>query len=125
MHRRALDAPDGASGGHTRPTFQGDDDRALGADLVERDFTAQQPNQLKVADLTHVATWQGFVYVAFVIDAFSRMIVGWRWMHCALIRRWQLPSRSQRLPVGTIRAPAFTARRKHYHQRRRKAKKNA
>ena len=48
------------------------------ADLVERDFTAQQPNELWVADLTFVASWQGFVYVAFVIDAFSRMIVGWR-----------------------------------------------
>ncbi len=48
------------------------------ADLVERDFTAQQPNQLWLADLTYVATWSGFVYVAFVIDAFSRMIVGWR-----------------------------------------------
>ena len=47
-------------------------------DLVERNFTAQQPNQLWVADLTYVATWRGFVYVAFVIDAFSRMIVGWR-----------------------------------------------
>ena len=48
------------------------------ADLVERNFTAQQPNQLWVADLTYVASWSGFVYVAFVIDAFSRMIVGWR-----------------------------------------------
>ena len=48
------------------------------ADRVERDFTAQQPNQLWVADFTYVATWKGFVYVAFVIDVFSRMIVGWR-----------------------------------------------
>lgn len=48
------------------------------ADLVDRDFTATQPNQLWVADLTYVATWTGFVYVAFVIDVFSRMIVGWR-----------------------------------------------
>ncbi len=40
-------------------------------DLVDRDFTATRPNQLWVADLTYVATWQGFVYVAFVIDAFS------------------------------------------------------
>jgi transposase InsO family protein len=48
------------------------------ADLVERDFTASRPNQLWVADLTYVATWSGFVYVAFVIDAFSRRIVGWR-----------------------------------------------
>lgn len=48
------------------------------ADLVERDFTAPAPNRLWVADLTYVATWAGFAYVAFVIDAFSRMIVGWR-----------------------------------------------
>src|SRR5690606_23428888 len=47
-------------------------------DLVERDFTAERPNQLWVSDLTYVATWKGFVYVAFVIDAFSRRIVGWR-----------------------------------------------
>jgi transposase InsO family protein len=48
------------------------------ADLVDRDFTAERPNQLWVADLTYVATWRGFVYVAFVVDVFSRMIVGWR-----------------------------------------------
>ena len=48
------------------------------ADLVERDFSAQRPNQLWVADLTYVATWSGFVYVAFVIDAFSRFLVGWQ-----------------------------------------------
>jgi transposase InsO family protein len=48
------------------------------ADLVRRDFTADRPNQLWVADLTYVATWAGFVYVAFVVDAFSRRIVGWR-----------------------------------------------
>jgi transposase InsO family protein len=47
-------------------------------DLVDRTFTADHPNQLWVADLTYVATWRGFVYVAFVIDVFSRMIVGWR-----------------------------------------------
>ncbi len=47
-------------------------------DLVTRQFTATRPNQLWVADLTYVATWRGFVYVAFVIDAFSRRIVGWR-----------------------------------------------
>ena len=48
------------------------------ADLVQRDFTATHPNQLWVADLTYVATWRGFVYIAFIIDVFSRMIVGWR-----------------------------------------------
>jgi len=47
-------------------------------DLVERNFTATRPNQLWVADLTYVATWRGFAYVAFVVDVFSRRIVGWR-----------------------------------------------
>jgi len=47
-------------------------------DLVERDFSAAGPNRLWVADLTYVRTWSGFVYVAFVIDAFSRSIVGWQ-----------------------------------------------
>jgi putative transposase len=47
-------------------------------DLVERNFSAERPNQLWVSDLTYVATWRGFVYVAFVIDVFSRRIVGWR-----------------------------------------------
>src|SRR6266481_3691810 len=47
-------------------------------DLVTRQFKAGRPNQLWVADLTYVATWRGFVYVAFVIDVFSRRIVGWR-----------------------------------------------
>jgi transposase InsO family protein len=47
-------------------------------DLVQREFVATRPNQLWVADLTYVATWAGFVYVAFVIDVFARMIVGWR-----------------------------------------------
>jgi len=48
------------------------------ADLVNRDFEASRPNELWVADLTYVATWRGFVYVAFVIDVFARTIVGWR-----------------------------------------------
>jgi len=47
-------------------------------DLVQRNFTATRPNQLWVSDLTFVATWRGFVYVAFVIDVFARRIVGWR-----------------------------------------------
>lgn len=47
-------------------------------DLVNREFTAGRPNQLWVADITYVATWLGFVYVAFVLDVFSRRIVGWR-----------------------------------------------
>ena len=47
-------------------------------DLVKRAFTAAGPNRLWVSDLTYVATWRGFVYVAFVIDVFSRRVVGWR-----------------------------------------------
>jgi transposase InsO family protein len=48
------------------------------ADKVNREFRAPQPNRLWLSDFTYVATWQGFVYVAFVIDAFARRIVGWR-----------------------------------------------
>jgi len=55
-----------------------DDLAARPADLVNRDFTATRPNQLWVADITFVATWRGVAYVAFVIDVFSRCIVGWR-----------------------------------------------
>ncbi len=47
-------------------------------DLLDRDFTAPAPNRRWVADITYVATWTGFVYVAFVSDLFSRRIVGWR-----------------------------------------------
>ncbi len=48
------------------------------ADLVQRRFTAVAPNRLWVADLTYVATWAGMCYVAFVVDVYSRRIVGWR-----------------------------------------------
>jgi putative transposase len=48
------------------------------ADLVNRQFVAPAPNRLWVADLTYVATWAGFCYAAFIIDAYSRAIVGWR-----------------------------------------------
>jgi len=54
----------------------GEADRA--PDLVDRDFSAPSPNRLWVADFTYVPSWSGVVYVAFVIDAFSRRIVGWK-----------------------------------------------
>jgi putative transposase len=47
------------------------------ADLVERDFTAAGPDQLWVADITYIPTWSGFLYLAVVLDAWSRRIVGW------------------------------------------------
>lgn len=59
-------------------TTRSDHAAARPPDLVDRDFTASRPNELWVSDLTYVATWRGFVYVAFVIDVYSRMIVGWR-----------------------------------------------
>ena len=68
----------GAVRGKKRKTTVPDLSADRPADLVSRDFSATRPNQLWVADLTYVATWRGFVYVALVIDVFSRMIVGWR-----------------------------------------------
>ena len=59
-------------------TTIGDDGADRPADLVQRDFTADRPNQLWVADFTYVSTWLGFFFVAFVVDVFSRRIVGWR-----------------------------------------------
>jgi len=59
-------------------TTQADTGAAQPTDRVERQFVATRPNQLWVSDFTYVATWQGFVYVAFVIDVFARRIVGWR-----------------------------------------------
>ena len=47
-------------------------------DRVNRQFKADRPNQLWVSDFTYVSTWQGWLYVAFVIDVFARRIVGWR-----------------------------------------------
>ena len=47
-------------------------------DLLQRDFTATRPNEKWVADLTYIRTWNGFVYLAFILDCYSRMIVGWQ-----------------------------------------------
>jgi putative transposase len=59
-------------------TTQADDSQQRPADLVERRFCASAPNRLWLADLTYVKTHAGWVYVAFIIDAFSRMVVGWQ-----------------------------------------------
>ncbi len=68
----------GARRGRIKRTTIPDEQAARPADLVNRDFSATRPNQLWVADLTYVATWSGFVYTSFIIDAYSRAIVGWR-----------------------------------------------
>ena len=65
-------------GGKKRRTTIADEIAAQPMDLVNREFAANSPNELGVADLTYVAAWCGFVYVAFVIDVYSRRIVGWR-----------------------------------------------
>ena len=59
-------------------TTRSDPSAARSPDLVERNFSAEAPNQLWVTDLTFVATWSGVAYVCFIVDAFSRRIVGWR-----------------------------------------------
>ena len=59
-------------------TTRRDDQAARHPDLVKRDFTATAPNELWVTDLTYVPTWAGVAYVCFIIDAYSRAIVGWR-----------------------------------------------
>jgi putative transposase len=72
---------DGLTGvirGKTRRTTTPAALAARPGDLLDRDFTAPAPNRRWVADITYVATWSGFVYVAFITDLFSRRIVGWR-----------------------------------------------
>jgi len=59
-------------------TTRADPDAARAADLVDRDFTADRPDALWVTDLTYVPTRSGMAYVCFIVDAFSRRIVGWR-----------------------------------------------
>jgi putative transposase len=69
---------EGARRGRSCRTTIPDNAAELPADLVKRQFVADRPNQLWVADITFVATWSGFAYVAFVTDVFARRIVGWR-----------------------------------------------
>ena len=73
----------GAVRGKTRRTTVPSELSLRPADLVERVFAAPAPNRLWLADITYVSTWAGFCYTAFVIDAFSRRIVGWR-VSCSL-----------------------------------------
>jgi putative transposase len=75
MRRQGLQ---GAVRGKKLRTTIPDPTAARPSDKVQRVFYAERPNQLWVSDFTYVSTWQGFVYVAFVIDVFARRIVGWR-----------------------------------------------
>jgi transposase InsO family protein len=82
LHGGTVDAskqPGRVVRGKTRRTTIADQPAAgRPADLVQRDFSAVAPNRRWVADITYVATWSGFIYLAFVSDLFSRRIVGWR-----------------------------------------------
>lgn len=71
------DGLEGARRGKKYKTTIPDAAARQAADLVDRNFTALRPNQLWVADLSYIRTWAGFCYVAFVIDVYSRFIVGW------------------------------------------------
>jgi transposase InsO family protein len=78
----------GASRARKRFTTRSDPGHVRAPDLVGRDFTATRPNEKWVADFTYCSTWSGVVYVAFVVDVFSRRIVGWkaaRTMHASLV----------------------------------------
>jgi putative transposase len=68
----------GASRAKKRFTTHPDPSAPRAPDLLHRDFTATGPNQKWVCDFTYCSTWSGVVYVAFVIDVFSRRIVGWK-----------------------------------------------
>ncbi len=74
-------------------------------DRVNRRFVAERPDQLWVADFTYVSTWQGFVYVAFIIDVFAGYIVGW-WVSLSMETTFMLDALEQALwarrPSGTI-----------------------
>jgi putative transposase len=66
-----------------RTTIPGGKDSRRAPDLLDRDFTAAVPNRKWVTDFTYTRTWSGFVYVAFVVDCYSRAIVGW---HAATVK---------------------------------------
>jgi transposase InsO family protein len=75
---RAMGLAGAVRGREWKTTTHSQPARDRPADLVARTFVATRPNQLWVSDFTYVATWAGFVYVAFAIDVFARRIVGWR-----------------------------------------------
>jgi len=87
----------------TRTTVRGKGETA--ADLVRRNFTATAPNQLWVADITYVPTWSGFLYLAVVLDVFSRRIVGWAMgtsLKTELVLDALQMATAQRRPQGVI-----------------------
>jgi putative transposase len=82
-------------------------------DLVQRDFTAPEPDRLRVADLSYLRCWEGLVFFAFVIDAYSRMIVGWQ---LAANMRTSLVLDALRMALG-LRAPGADIALVHHSDR--------
>ena len=74
----AARASEGRRGPRRRFTTHADKSHPRAPDLVNRDFTASRPDQLWVADFTYCSTWSGVIYVAYVLDVFSRRVVGWK-----------------------------------------------
>jgi putative transposase len=99
-------------------TTRSDPSATRAPDLVHREFKADAPNQLWVTDLTYVPTWAGMVYVCFITDVFSRMIVGWRvatTMRTEMVldalemARWQRGTRLQGLVTHSDAGSQFTS----------------
>ena len=99
-------------------TTRADPGAVRAPDLVRRDFTAVRPNRLWVTDLTFVATWSGVAYVCFIIDAYSRLIVGWRvaaTMHTRMVldavemARWSRGTRLEGLVTHSDAGSQFTS----------------
>lgn len=95
-----------------------DDQADRSPDLVKYNFTATAPNQLWVTDLTYVPTWSGVAYTCFIVDAFSRMIVGWRvasTMRTEMVldalemARWQRGTRLEGLVAHSDAGSPFTS----------------
>jgi putative transposase len=74
----AAQGMEGATRAKKRFTTKSDPTHVRAPDLVKRDFTAARPDALWVADFTYCSTWSGIVYVAFIIDVYSRRLVGWK-----------------------------------------------
>jgi putative transposase len=95
----------GASRRRRFSTTVRDRDRRPAPDLIERDFTASGPNRLWVADITYIPTWAGFLYLAVVLDVWSRRVVGWSMavhLRTELVLKALDMAVGQRRPVGVI-----------------------
>ncbi|MBG0741191.1 DDE-type integrase/transposase/recombinase [Paeniglutamicibacter antarcticus] len=97
-------------GRKTRTTVQGEDSRRAN-DLLNRDFNAPAPDHTWITDFTYVPVWSGFVYVALVIDMYSRAIVGWETStvkdtafveHCLRMALWRRQDVGRPVPAGLI-----------------------